>query len=91
VQIPLSAYTGKRRKATGENLPGGTKAVQISGIWRKRLDYKEILGSSGRTRIIKQTYFQQHAGQRMTPKTVKSSRNPINRAHLERVFASSVL
>jgi hypothetical protein len=48
-------------------------------------------GSSGRTRIINQTYFQQHVGQRMTHKTMKSSRNPINRAHLERVFASSVL
>jgi hypothetical protein len=39
------------------------------------------------TRIISQTYFQQHAGQRMTPKTVKSSRNPINRAHLEQIGA----
>jgi hypothetical protein len=26
-----------------------------------------LFGSSGRTRIINQTYFQQYAGQRMTP------------------------
>jgi hypothetical protein len=49
VQILLSAYTGKRRKATGEIFPGGTKAVQQFGILRKWLDYKRFFGSSGRS------------------------------------------
>jgi hypothetical protein len=44
----------------------------------------KIFGGRGRNRIFNQTYFQQHAGQRMTPKTMKSSRNPINRAQAER-------
>jgi len=53
VENPLSANTGKRRKAAGENLPGGTKAVQK--IW----DYTQVvglwgdnLGSSGRTPTV---------------------------------------
>jgi hypothetical protein len=50
---------------------------------------KNLIGSSGRTRIINQTYFQQHAGQRMTSKTVQSSRKPINRAQMERVHVIS--
>ena len=29
-----------------------------------------LFGGRGRNRIFNQTYFQQHAGQRMTPKTV---------------------
>jgi len=45
---------------------------------------KKRTGSSGRNRIINQTDFQQHAGQRMTPKTMKSSDNQINRALIER-------
>ena len=36
------------------------------GVRRGRKS-KILIGSSGRTRIISQTYFQQHAGQRMTP------------------------
>ena len=48
-------------------------------------------GSSGRTRINIQTYFQQHAGRRMTPKTVESSRNQINRAQIERISTTSVM
>jgi len=60
------------------------------GVKRGRKS-KILIGSSGRTRIFNQTHFQQHAGQRMTPKTMKSSRNPINRAQMERVFAASVL
>ena len=34
---------------------------------RKARKSKILIGSSGRTRINNQTYFQQHAGQRMTP------------------------
>jgi hypothetical protein len=49
---------------------------------------KKIIGSSGRTRINTQTYFQQHAGQRMTPKTMQSSRDQINRAEIERGIRS---
>jgi hypothetical protein len=37
-------------------------------------------GGRGRNRTYNQTYFQQHAGQRMTPETMKSISNPINRA-----------
>jgi hypothetical protein len=59
------------------------------GVKRGRKS-KILFGSSGRTRINSQTHFQQHAGQRMTPKTMKSSRNPINRAQMERVFAASL-
>ena len=50
----------------------------------------ESNGGRGRNRIINQTYFQQHAGRRMTPKAVESSRKPINRAHIERT-ATKVL
>jgi hypothetical protein len=48
----------------------------------------EFIGGRGRNRIFNRTYFQQHAGQRMTPKTLKISRSPINRAQMERVFAA---
>jgi hypothetical protein len=41
----------------------------------------------GWTRIISQTYFQQHPEQRLTSKTMKGGLNPINRAQMERVFA----
>ncbi len=41
---------------------------------------KKIIGSSSRTRIVNLTYFQEHAGQRMTLQTMQSSQNPINRA-----------
>ena len=51
----------------------------------------KILGGRGRNRIFNQTYFQQHAGQRMTPKTLKSSRKPTNRARLERAFKCDVM
>ena len=50
----------------------------------------EFIGGRGRNRIINLTYFQQHADQWMTPQTVKSSRNPINRAQMERIFAASL-
>jgi hypothetical protein len=57
----------------------------------KRCKSLNLFGGRGRNRIISQTYFQQHAGQRMTPKTSISSLNPINRAQMERVFAASAL
>jgi len=56
----------------------------------KRFKLLILFGGRGRNRIISQTYFQQHAGQRMTPKTMQSSRNPINRAQMERIFAVSL-
>jgi len=43
-------------------------------------------GSSGRTQIINQAYFQAHAGQRMTPKAMESNRKHANRARLERAL-----
>jgi hypothetical protein len=48
-------------------------------------------GGRGRNRILNQAYFQQHAGWRMTPKTVQRSRDQSNKAQIERVFATSVL
>lgn len=47
-------------------------------------------GGRGRTRINIQMQFQQHAGQRMTLKTVQSSLSAVNRAQIERAFATRV-
>lgn len=44
----------------------------------------EFIHISCTTRINTQTYFQQHAGRRMTPKTVDNNLNRINRAQIER-------
>jgi hypothetical protein len=41
-----------------------------------------VIGGRGRNRKHNETYFQLHAGQRLTPKTMKISRNPINRAQM---------
>jgi hypothetical protein len=57
----------------------------------KRCKSLNLNGGRGRNRIFNQTYFQQHAGQRMTPKTMESSLKPINGAQMERVFVASML
>jgi hypothetical protein len=75
---------GYPQKSPQSGISEGFRGVE------KRCKSLNLNGGRGRNRIFNQTYFQQHAGQRMTPKTVKSSRNPINRARIERVFAASV-
>jgi hypothetical protein len=71
--------------------------LQICGeIQRRRREKSRIVlilgmyGGRGRNRINNLMYFQQHAGQRMILKTTRSSLKPINRAQIERGFASSV-
>ena len=76
---------GNPQKSPQSGISEGFEGVE------KRCKSLNLIGGRGRNRIFNQTYFQQHAGQRMTPNTMKSSRNPINRAQIERVFAAAVL
>ena len=46
-------------------------------------------GERGRNRIHNKTYFQQHAGPRMTHTTIKDNSGHTNRAHIERANPSA--
>jgi hypothetical protein len=73
-----------RLKSTKLSSAAAKRHTSSKPIETETAGLSEGNGGRGRNRIINLTYFQQHAGQRMTPKTVKSIRNPINRAPIER-------
>jgi integrase len=88
---PATVQSGQEGQA--ERSPQKSPQLGISEDFRgvdKRCKSLNLIGGRGRNRIFNQTYFQQHAGQRMTPKTMKSGCNPINRVQMERVFATSM-
>jgi hypothetical protein len=64
--------------------PHNRKFLRFIGGCNRSRKSRILIGSSGRTRINGLTYFQQHAGQRMTLKTSQNSGESANGAHLER-------
>jgi hypothetical protein len=56
----------------------------------KRSKLLILFGGRGRNRIFNLPFFQQHAGQRMTPPTTTNSQKPTNGARLERGFVIAV-
>jgi hypothetical protein len=65
---PATVEPGPKEQAEGypQKSPQSGISEDFRGV-DKRCKSLNLIGGRGRNRIFNQTYFQQHAGQRMTP------------------------